>query len=315
VDTHAILHLGSASLGNGSTYRVHFTSNDVHNNASALNVDGSFLNSGALLELSAEATFPLDVNFTAPDPGTAYTIITTGTSAGSFSNAPSNGDPIDLFANGQRHRFTINYQGGDGNDVELIYQSTATQVRDLRISPEVIDEGDRVTLRGALTDPNKGDVLSLRVDWGDGTVQTFRDLGTNPFHFTHTYADNRPDGLPYLVRVEWFDQYGLGKSAKLFVTVNNVPPRLFLGSAEVIRAGDTMYHTATFIDPGADTWTATVDYGDGSGPQTLAVRPDGHLLFEHRYKKPGAYRVTVTVLDDDGGLSTDTFLVIVLPSL
>ena len=99
------------------------------------------------------------------------------------------------------------------------------------------------------------------------------------------------------------------------MTVNNVPPHLFLGSAEVIRAGEVMYHTAYFIDPGADTWTATVDYGDGSGVQPLAIQPGQGLLFEHRYRRPGSYRITVTLLDDDGGLSADSFLVIVLPAL
>src|SRR5437016_9569518 len=104
------------------------------------------------------------------------------------------------------------------------------------MSPDVINEGESVTLRGALTDPDRGAVLSLRVDWGDGSsVQTFTDLGTNPFHFTHVYADNSPDGLPYQVRAEWFDQHGAGNSRKLPLTVNNVPPRLFLGGAEADR--------------------------------------------------------------------------------
>jgi hypothetical protein len=49
------------------------------------------------------------------------------------------------------------------------------------------------------------------------------------------------------------------------------------------------------------------------GPQPLAILPGRHLSFEHGYTRPGKYRVTVTVVDDDGGLTTDTFLVIVLP--
>ena len=85
----------------------------------------------------------------------------------------------------------------------------------------------------------------------------------------------------------------------------------FVGVAAVVGfvLGPRIFRT----DPGADTWTATVDYGDGSGPQPLTVQPGNQLVFEHRYAKPGKYRVTVTVFDDDGGLSTDTFLVIVLP--
>src|SRR5205807_1600069 len=140
--------------------------------------------------------------------------------SGVFSNLPNNGDAIELVTDtGERYTFTVNYRGGDGNDVDLVYKDAATQARDLTLSPDVISEGERVTLRGALTDPDRGDVLSLRVDWGDGAVQTFAGLGTKPFRFTHTYADNSPAGAPFLVRVEWFDQHGAGNFRKLPVTV------------------------------------------------------------------------------------------------
>jgi hypothetical protein len=32
-------------------------------------------------------------------------------------------------------------------------------------------------------------------------------------------------------------------------------------------------HTGRFTDPGADTFTATVDYGDGFAPQPLPIQP------------------------------------------
>lgn len=292
---------GDVTLGIGSTYQVDLSS--FHR----LDASGSFVSSGALLSLKADS-------FTAPAVGTTYRIVNNGIgSPGTFSNAPDNLDTVDLLAGGQRHIFSVNYAAGDGNDVELIYKNTGTQVSDLTLSPDVINEGERVTLRGALTDPNKGDVLSLRVDWGDGTVQTFTDLDTKPFRFTHTYADNSPHGSPYLVRVEWFDQHGDGNFRKLFVTVNSVPPRLFLGGAVVVYAGEVMSHIGRFTDPGRDTWTATVDYGDGSGTQPLAIPPGQRLVFENHYQEPGSYHVTVTVTDDDGGVTTDDFLVIVQP--
>jgi hypothetical protein len=275
-------------------------------------VSRSFTISGAILELSSLSTAN-SLPFDPPTPGTSYHIITAGNRFGTFSNLPDNKDHIELImSTGERHTFAILYSA---TGVDLVYQNTATQVRDLDLSPDVITEGGRVTLRGALTDPNVGDVLSLRVDWGDGAVQTFTDLGTKPFHFTHVYADNSPPGSPYLVRVEWFDQHGAGNVQKLFVTVNNVPPRLFLGGAEVIRAGEVMHHTSHFTDPGADTFTAIVDYGDGSGPQPLLIQPGQQLPFEHRYTRPGQYRITVMVLDDDGGQVTDSFVVTVLPPL
>ncbi|MFL5240612.1 MAG: PKD domain-containing protein [Gemmataceae bacterium] len=311
-DVGTLVFTTSAVLGPGSTIRVDFV-----NTAPAVNsVDQiqapSFTLADTLLVLSSSF-------FSPPPRGTAFRIITNEDSNllnhGRFSNLPDNPDTIDLLAGGQRHTFRINYTAGDANDVDLIYLNTATQVRNLELSPDVINEGQRVTLRGALTDPNRGDVLSLRVNWGDGTVQNFTDLGTHPFHFAHTYADNSAPGAPFLVRVEWFDQHGAGNFRKLFVTVRNVPPRLLLGGAEVIRAGEVMYHSGRFTDPGADAPTATVDYGDGSGVQPLAIQPVQGLLFEHRYLRPGTYRVTVSVLDDDGGLGIDTFLVIVLPPL
>src|SRR5262249_56280679 len=118
-------------------------------------------------------------------------------------NLPTEFDTIDLVVGTERRTFGISYSSSALGVTSVFYQTTPTQVSFLELSPGVINEGERVSLRGALTDPDPGDVLSLRVNCGDGTVQTFTDLGTNPFHFTHTYADNRPDGAPYLVRVEW----------------------------------------------------------------------------------------------------------------
>ena len=57
----------------------------------------------------------------------------------------------------------------------------------------------------------------------------------------------------------------------------------------------------SFDDPDADNWTATVDYGDGSGPQPLAL--DGHgFVLNHTYAGAGGYRVIVTVDDGNGGV-------------
>lgn len=209
------------TLGPGSTYQVNFVNNapgvdsvvPLAVGSSLGSSPGLFFTSDTLLALSASS-------FSPPSPGTAFHIINRTGGSGVFDNAPNDGDTIELLAGGQRHIFSINYHAGDGNDVDLIYQNTATQVRDLKLSPDVILAGQRVVLSGALTDPNPGDRLTLRVDWGDGTVKTFRHLGTRPFRLRHTYAHSPRDGAPYEVRVTWFDQHGAGNSATLFVTVN-----------------------------------------------------------------------------------------------
>jgi Ca2+-binding RTX toxin-like protein len=66
-----------------------------------------------------------------------------------------------------------------------------------------------------------------------------------------------------------------------------------------------------FVDPGADTWTATVDYGDGTGSQPLTLGADKSFGLRHTYQAPGVFTVTVTVTDKDGGVGSDTVLVTV----
>jgi hypothetical protein len=58
-----------------------------------------------------------------------------------------------------------------------------------------------------------------------------------------------------------------------------------------------------------DRWTATVDYADGTGVQPLNFNPAERFLLQHRYERPGTYRVTVTITDDDGESGTITLLV------
>jgi hypothetical protein len=76
--------------------------------------------------------------------------------------------------------------------------------------------------------------------------------------------------------------------------------------------GGTLHRAFTFFDPGADTYTATVDYGDGSGPQAVTPDKTGKWSLDRTYLRPGVYDVTVTVTDDDGGVGVDTFTVSVL---
>ncbi|HTK76068.1 MAG TPA: PKD domain-containing protein, partial [Gemmataceae bacterium] len=174
--------------------------------------------------------------------------------------------------------------------------------------PASLLAGEALARTGSFADPGL-DSWYANVDYGDGRGPEWLPLGPDgTFTLNHRYT--RPGA--YQVRVRVFDDdTGVG-TATLDVTVRNAPPHLVLGGAEVVRVGEVMRHTGTLTGPDSNTWRATVDYGDGDGPQPLAVRPGQQLSFEHRYTKPGRYRVTVTVLDDDDALATDSFLVIVL---
>ena len=90
-------------------------------------------------------------------------------------------------------------------------------------------------------------------------------------------------------------------------SVNDVPLVTPLTDA-VITEGVALTRTGAFFDADdpADAWTASVDYGDGSGVQPLALVGTTFAL-NHAYADSGEYLTTVSVVDRDGAVSSATF--------
>jgi hypothetical protein len=84
-------------------------------------------------------------------------------------------------------------------------------------------------------------------------------------------------------------------------------PSVNAGVNTTIAAGDTLSRVGSFNDVDADTWRGRVDYGDGSGEQTLTLNPDKSFALAHRYSAPGSYAVVVTVDDSQGGQGRGRF--------
>lgn len=62
----------------------------------------------------------------------------------------------------------------------------------------------------------------------------------------------------------------------------------------------------SFEDPDADSWTATVDFGDGWGTQTLGLDGAKGFFLQNPYYAAGSHTVTVTVDDGRGGVGVGT---------
>ena len=66
-------------------------------------------------------------------------------------------------------------------------------------------------------------------------------------------------------------------------TNGDTPPAVTLAPASTIKEGDTYHSSGSFDDPDAgDSWTATVNYGDGSGVQpwrSIPTRPSPCRIF------------------------------------
>ena len=170
-----------------------------------------------------------------------------------------------------------------------------------------VDEGSLYTLTLSSSDPGTDTIASWSINWGDGPAEV---LTGNPASATHTYADG-PNS--YTIAATATDEDGTFNANTQAVTVNNVAPIVDAGVDATINEGSTFTSSGSFTDPGADTWTATVNYGDGSGVQTLALTGKTFAL-SHVYADNAAtpYTVTVTVTDKDGGIGTDTAAVTVL---
>lgn len=148
-------------------------------------------------------------------------------------------------------------------------------------------EGGSVAMSAAASfDPN-GTVASYGWSFGDGIESSGASL-------SHTYAQ---DGA-YTVRLVVQDNDGLVDTTTTTVQVSNVAPSVSSFNGATLLPGETYGANGSFTDPGTDPWSATVDYGDGTGTNALPLVAKTFSL-SHTYSAPGAYTVTVRVSDDD----------------
>jgi PKD repeat protein len=162
------------------------------------------------------------------------------------------------------------------------------------------DEGTPVRLDGSGSSDEDGMIVSYH--WS-GAGGEFDDPNSPTPSFMA--VDNRT----YTITLEVTDDDGTTDTAQATIEVHNVEPTVDAGKDKRIDNGAQFALDATFTDPGADTHSASVEWGDGKKSKIDPARPP--VKDEHRYDKPGRYTVRVTVIDDDGGTGTDTVVVTV----
>ena len=201
-------------------------------------------------------------------------------------------------------------------------------------------EGSSVTFTMNATDLGSDD-LTFTWNWGDGTPDTVTTYynnnagpepvydpitnevkspwGTYPFNATDTVSHIYGDNGEYSVTLTVKDDDGGVTTFPIKVKVNNIEPTIEPFGPFNIDEDSPIDITGIASDPGSDdltfTWTfeygptvTNVYYNDGAGPDPYPS-PSGIFPFSgsdtvgHTYGDDGIFTVTLTVEDDDGGIS------------
>ena len=165
----------------------------------------------------------------------------------------------------------------------------------------------------SLADAIGGPITSIPVEGEIG------DRG--PIHVSSAVLGSRPAGTTHLLLVmdptrEIAENVEGNNILALALEGSGASPVVNVGPDGSLIVGQTLSRVGSFTDPSDfDSWTATVDYGDGTGLRPLALNPDNSFAPVHTYARPGQFRVMVTVRDVDGGTGLGVLTLAVSPAV
>ncbi len=209
------------------------------------------------------------------------------------------------------HSITASYNG-NGN-----LQGSSSTALSLKIGSHVaptlaaipnatVNEGSLFTFVAQGSEPGSGTTLSYSLGAGAPAGASINS-STGVFSFTPSAA---PASFSITIKVQDNNTSPLSASRTFTINVANVSPVVVLGGNAIASLKAPFIRGGSFIDPGsgAETWTATVDYGDGTGSQPLSLSGKTFVL-RHTYSVSGSYTPLVTVRDSNGGVGTASFRV------
>ncbi|HSJ74576.1 MAG TPA: PKD domain-containing protein, partial [Gemmatimonadales bacterium] len=155
------------------------------------------------------------------------------------------------------------------------------------------------------SDPN-GKAITYAWNFGDPTSGSNTSSLQKP---THTYLR----AGTYTVTLTVTDASNRSTTATTQAVIPNVAPAVSPIAGATLLPGEGYATSGSFADPDPDSWTATVNYGEG-GTHALALSGSSFSI-GHTYASAGDFTVTVTVSDDDGGAESSSATVHVLTPL
>jgi subtilisin family serine protease len=166
-------------------------------------------------------------------------------------------------------------------------------------------KGVAMTFDGTASyDPNGKAIKSYA--WNFGDAASASNTATTA-QASHTYMR----AGSYTVSLTVVDAANLTSTTTSTVVIANIAPNVSAFSGATLLPGESYAAAGSFADADPDQWTATVNYGDGTGLHPLALNGQSFSL-GHTYTAAGTHTVNVTVQDNDGGSGSGTATVTVL---
>ncbi|WDI41524.1 Calx-beta domain-containing protein [Bremerella sp. P1] len=152
-------------------------------------------------------------------------------------------------------------------------------------------EGNQIEFSATGSSDADGDPLTYLWDFGNGQLVTGEKV-------KHTFVD---DGV-FDVKVIVVDAYGGVAEQTKSITIANVIPELTVGSFNSPVEAATFLLPVNLSDPGTDSTTARIDWGDGT--QSIATQTGS---VEHIYSVGGSLHTIVITLEDEDGNYGEVF--------
>lgn len=164
-----------------------------------------------------------------------------------------------------------------------------------------IEEGSVAINSGTWSDPDTDDTVTLIASVGTVTQDESGD-------WSWSFDTNDGPDQSQTVTITATDADGATTSSSFELTVNNVAPTLIAVAsdhAEPCHSADdgSVTVSGAFSDPGQDTHTVSVNWGDGTIEDLSIDQIADVFSGTHRYATGGIFTVTVAATDSDGATS------------
>ena len=214
-----------------------------------------------------------------------------------------------LSGNGEQATVTHEYTDNGNYTVTLTVEddngASSTQTLDIvvnNIAPAIasiagatnINEGETVTYTASVSDPGDDE---LTYNWTVNGEPISNESDPETIDYTFTNNGN------YNLNLTVTDDDGAATTSELEILVNNVAPTINITSSITGNEGEAIAFDPTISDPGNDTLTVTLDFGDSSEPITVSSE---ELPVTHTYTDNGNYTATLTVTDNDSATTNQT---------